>query len=158
MSPTTRHSAFTEKLLETVKEPIVWAPVLAFVLALCNVRIPSIVDHGLLLFGQAASGVALFASGIMLAAYKITIDWTALSLALLKNIVQPALVMVGLLSLGYSAPIVPEAVLTTAIPVMSILIMLAVQYHVLEGRASSALFLSMIGSMFTMGAFIALPQ
>ena len=30
-SPTTRHSAFTEKLLETVKEPIVWAPVFAFV-------------------------------------------------------------------------------------------------------------------------------
>jgi malonate transporter and related proteins len=77
---------------------------------------------------------------------------------LLKNIVQPALVLVGLLSLGYSAPIVPEAVLTTAIPAMPIVIVLAVQYHVLEGRASSALFLSMIGSMFTMGVFIALTQ
>src|ERR1700691_5914388 len=28
--PTTRHSVFTEKLLETVKQPIVWAPLLAF--------------------------------------------------------------------------------------------------------------------------------
>src|SRR5580658_5622057 len=35
-SATTRHSAFIEKLLETVKQPIVWAPVLAFVLVLCN--------------------------------------------------------------------------------------------------------------------------
>ena len=70
---------------------------------LCNVHIPSIVDHGLSLFGQAASGVALFASGIMLAAYKIQIDRTALSLALLKSIVQPALVLVGLRSLGYGA-------------------------------------------------------
>ena len=51
--PTTRHSAFAEKLVETVKEPIVWAPVLAFVLVLCNVRIPSIADHGLSLLGQA---------------------------------------------------------------------------------------------------------
>jgi malonate transporter len=156
--PPTRHSAFTEKLLETVKEPIVWAPLLAFVLVLCNVRIPSIVDHGLSLFGQATSGVALFASGIMLAAYKIRIDWTALSLALLKNIVQPALVLVSLLSLGYGAPIVPEAVLTTAIPVMPIVIVLAVQYHVSEARASSALFLSVIGSIFTMGVFIALTR
>ena len=49
--PTTRHSAFAGKLVETVKEPIVWAPVLAFVLVLCNVRVPSIVDHGLSLFG-----------------------------------------------------------------------------------------------------------
>ena len=154
----TRHSAFTEKLLETVKQPIVWAPVLAFVLVLCNVRVPSIVDHGLSLLGQATSGVALFASGIMLAAYKIQIDRTALSLALLKNIVQPALVLVGLRSLGYGAPIVPEAVLTTAIPSMPIVIVLAVQYHVLEGRASSALFLSVIGSMFTIGVFIALTQ
>jgi malonate transporter and related proteins len=155
---TTRHSAFAEKLLETVKEPIVWAPVLAFVLVLCNVRVPSIVDHGLSLLGQAAGGVALFASGIMLAAYKIEIDLTALSLALLKNLVQPALVLVGLLSLGYGAPIVPEAVLTTAIPVMPITITLAVQYHVSEARASSALFLSVIGSMFTMGVFIALTR
>jgi predicted permease len=154
----TTHSAFTEKLLETVKQPIVWAPVLAFVLVLCNVRVPSIVDHGLSLLGQATSGVALFASGIMLAAYKIQIDRTALSLALLKNIVQPALVLVGLRSLGYGAPIVPEAVLTTAIPSMPIVIVLAVQYHVLEGRASSALFLSVIGSMFTIGVFIALTQ
>jgi malonate transporter and related proteins len=156
--PTTRYSVFAAKLLETVKEPIVWAPVLAFVLVLCNVRIPSIVDHGLSLLGQATGGVALFASGIMLAGYKIEIDLTALSLVLLKNVVQPALVLVGLLSLGYGAPIVPEAVLTTAIPVMPIVIVLAVKYHVLEAPASSALFLSAIGSMFTMGVFIALTR
>jgi len=157
-SPTTRHSAFTENLVETVKEPIIWAPLLAFVLVLCNVHIPSIVDHGLSLFGQATSGVALFASGIMLAAYKISIDWSTVLLVLLKNIVQPALVLTGLLWLGYGAPIVPEAVLTTAIPSMPIVIVLAVQYHVSEARASSALFLSVIGSIFTIGVFIALTQ
>src|SRR5580658_9763978 len=56
--PTTHRSAFAEKLVETVKQPIVWAPVLAFVLVLCNVRIPSIADHGLSLLGQASGGVA----------------------------------------------------------------------------------------------------
>ena len=83
--PTTRHSVFAEKLLETVKEPIVWAPVLAFVLVLCNVRIPSIVDHGLSLLGQATSGVALFASGIMLAAYKIKIDWSSIIVGVVEE-------------------------------------------------------------------------
>ena len=38
------------------------------------------------------------------------------------------------------------------------MIVLTVQYHVLEARASSALFLSVIGSIFTMGVFIALTQ
>jgi malonate transporter len=132
--------------------------VLAFVLVLCNVRIPSIVHHGLSLLGQATGGVALFASGIMLAGYKIEIDLTALSLVLLKNVVQPALVLVGLLLLGYGAPIVPEAVLTSAIRVMPIVIVLAVKYHVLEAPASSALFISVIGSMFTMGVLIALTR
>jgi predicted permease len=49
-------------------------------------------------------------------------------------------------------------VLTTAIPVMPIVIVLAVQYHVREARASSALFLSVIGSIFTIAVFIALTQ
>jgi malonate transporter len=41
---------------------------------------------------------------------------------------------------------------------MPIVIVLAVQYHVREAQASSALFFSVIGSMFTMGIFIALTH
>jgi hypothetical protein len=156
--PTARYSGFGEKLLETAKEPIVWAPVLAFVLVLCDVSIPSLLGHGLSLLGQASGGVALFASGIMLAAYKIKIDWTVLLLVLLKNVIQPGLVLGGLLWLGYGAPLRAEAVLTTAIPTMPIVIVLAVQYHVSELRSSSALFLSLIGSILTMAVFIALTR
>jgi malonate transporter and related proteins len=156
--PTVRYSGFAEKLLETVKEPIVWAPVLAFVLVLSDISIPPLLGHGLSLLGQASGGVALFASGIMLAAYKIKIDGIVLSLVLLKNVFQPALVLGGLLWLGYGAPIVPEAVLTVAIPTMPIVIVLAVQYQVSERRYSSALFLSLVGSIFTMAAFIALTH
>jgi hypothetical protein len=51
----------------------------------------------------------------MLAAYKIKIDWIVALLVLLKNVVQPALVLGGLLWLGYGGPVVARAVLTTAI-------------------------------------------
>jgi predicted permease len=153
-----RYSGFAEKFLETAKGPIVWAPVLAFVLVLWDVRIPPLLSHGLSLLGQASAGVALFASGIMLAAYKIKIDWTVLLLVLLKNVIQPALVLGGLLWLGYGASIRAAAVLTAAIPTMPIVVVLAVQYHVSESRASSALFLSLIGSIFTMAVFIVLTR
>jgi hypothetical protein len=156
--PIPRYWGFTEKLLETVKEPIVWAPVVAFVLVLCDVSIPPLLGHGLSLLGQASGGVALFASGIMLVAYKIKVDWTVLLLVLLKNVIQPALVLGGFVWLGYSATTRAEAVLTTAIPTMPIVIVLAVQYHVSELRSSSALFLSLIGSVFSIAAFIALIQ
>jgi malonate transporter len=156
--PTARYSGFAKKILETFKEPIVWAPVLAFALVLCDVKIPAILGHGLSLLSRASSGVALFASGIMLAAYKIKIDWVVSLLALLKNVVQPALALGGLLWLGYGAPIIREVVLTTAIPTMPIVIVLAVQYQVAETRASSALFLSVLGSIVTIAVFIALTH
>jgi predicted permease len=156
--PTERYSGFSEKLRETFKEPIVWAPLLAFALVLCDVKIPPILGHGLSLLSHASGGVAIFTSGIMLAAYKIKIDWIVALLVLLKNVVQPALVLGGLLWLGYGGPVVARAVLTTAIPTMPIVIVLAVQYQVSEARASSTLFLSVVGSIITMGVFIALTH
>src|SRR5271163_3530636 len=59
-----------DKLLETCKKPLVWAPMLAFAIVLCGFQIPVVVRHSLGLLGQASGGVALFASGIVLAAYK----------------------------------------------------------------------------------------
>jgi len=76
----------------------------------------------------------------------------------LKNIVQPALVLGGLRWVGYGNPIVSEAVLTTAIPTMPIVIMLALQYGIAQTEAASAVFLSVMGSMITMGGFIALTR
>jgi len=63
------HGAFAEKLLETAIQPIVWAPLLAFVVVLCDVSIPQLLRHALSLLGQASGGVALFASGVLPAPY-----------------------------------------------------------------------------------------
>jgi predicted permease len=60
--------------------------------------------------------------------------------------------------LGYGNPIVSEAVVTMAIPAMPIALMLAVQYRVAEAEVASTIFLSVIGSVITMGAFIALTR
>ena len=38
--PTGHYSGFSEKLLETLKQPMVWAPLLAFALVLSDVKIP----------------------------------------------------------------------------------------------------------------------
>ncbi|MEG9437855.1 AEC family transporter [Edaphobacter sp. HDX4] len=146
------------KLAETVKEPIVWAPVLAFIIVLCGLRIPQVVVHAISLLGQASEGVALFACGIVLAAGKIELNKSVLFFVFLKNILQPALVLGGLRWVSYSNPIVGEAVLTTALPAMPIVIMFALQYRIAQAEAASAVFLSMIGAVVTMGIFIALTH
>jgi predicted permease len=146
------------KLAETVKEPIVWAPVLAFVIALSGIGIPQLIIHSLSLLGHAAGGVALFGSGVVLASLTIKVNRHVLFLVFLKNVVQPALVLGGLRWLDYGNPIVSKAVLTTAIPSMPMVIMLAVQYRAAEAEIGSSVFLSVIGSVITMGAFIALTS
>ena len=137
---------------------MVWAPVLAFVFVLSGFRIPELIVHSLFLLGHASGGVALFACGIVLASNKIKVNGYVLFFLFLKNIVQPALVLGGLQWLGYGSPIVSEAVLTTAIPAMPIVIMLALQYRIAQAEAASAVFLSVIGSVITMGVFIALTR
>jgi malonate transporter and related proteins len=156
--PASHGSVLAAKLAETVKEPIVWVPVLAFVIVLSGARIPPLIAHSLSMLGHASGGVALFASGIVLASGTIKINRCVLFVVFLKNIVQPALVLGGLRWLGYGNPIVSKAVLTTAIPAMPMVIMLAVQYRVAEAEAASAVFLSVIGSVITMGGFIALTS
>ena len=61
-------------------------------------------------------------------------------LVLLKNVVQPALVLCGLRWLGYGHPLLREAVLMMTIPAMPIVAMLALQYRVAEALAASSVF------------------
>ena len=151
-------SVLAAKLAETVKQPIVWVPVLAFGIVLSGASIPQLIGHSLSLLGHASGGVALFGSGIVLASCTIKVNGHVLFLVFLKNIVQPALVLGCLRWLDYGNPIVSKAVLTTAIPSMPMVILLAVQYRAAEAEIASAVFLSVIGSVITMAAFIALTS
>jgi hypothetical protein len=56
---------------------------------------------------------------------------------------------------GYTNPILGQAVLTTALPSVALIVMLSVQYRVAAREAASALFLSTMISFLTMSAFIA---
>jgi len=96
---------------------------------------PQLIVHSLSLLGQASGGVALFACGIVLASGKIKINRYVWFFVFLKNIVQPAMVLGVLRWIGYAKPIVSEATLTTAIPAMPIVIMLALQYRIAQAEA-----------------------
>src|SRR4029077_12739883 len=146
------------KLAETVKQPMVWAPILAFMLVLSGFRIPQLIVHSLSLLGNASGGVALFASGIVLASGKIKANSHVFLFLFRKTFLQPALVLGGLRWAGYGNPIVSEAVLATAIPTMPIVIMFALQYRIAQDEAASAVFLSVIGSVFYIGGFLALTS
>lgn len=158
VAPQSRYGVLALTLAKTLKQPIVWAPLAAFVIVLLGIRTPPLLIHSLSLLGQASGGVALFASGIILASSSITLSKPVLTWVALKNVAQPALVLVTLRWLAYHNPVLREAVLTTAIPTMPIVIMLATQHQTAQAEAASAVFLSSVSSLITMGAFIALTS
>jgi len=145
-------------VLNAIKQPVVWLPLLGFATVLLGVTVPKLIADSLQLLGDTSSGVALFSAGIILAGYAITISGRILFLVFVKNILQPALVWGGLLALGYKNPLFGEATVTAALPMMVLLVMLSVQYRVGEKEAAPALFVSIIASLVTTSFFIYLTS
>ena len=116
--------------------------------------LPKVIDDSLGLLGHSSAGVALFTSGIILAGYRIMLTKPVLILVLIKNVLQPALVCGGMLALGYGSPILGQTVITTALPPVAVVVMLAVQYRVAIPETASALLISTFASVLTMSAFI----
>jgi malonate transporter len=144
----------TEPVADAVREPVVWAPLLALAMVLFNVHFPKIVESSFLLLGHSTGGVALFASGIVLYSRRVALDLKVSISVLARNIVIPG-VMWGLMVLvGMNGQAMREVVLTLAIPTASIIVIFAVQYHAAEQEMASTLFFSTIFSVATMGGFI----
>ena len=77
-------------LVNAVKAPFVWAPLLAVALVFLGVSVPPLVDSALSLIGQATGGVALFVAGLMIAAHKVIFNLEVGANTVLKMLVQPA--------------------------------------------------------------------
>ncbi|ODR98905.1 hypothetical protein AUC68_06950 [Methyloceanibacter methanicus] len=149
-----QEAGIARTLLGSLKQPIVWLPGAGFVLVLLGLDLPEVVDHSMSLLGHASSGVALFASGIILASYKVTVTWPVAILVFIKNVLQPAVVCLGMLALGYGQPLLGQTVVTTALPAVALVVMLAVQYRTAIPEAASALLISTFGSLLTISLFI----
>lgn len=146
--------SFKDHVIHALREPVVWAPILALVLVLLDLHFPAYVQDLLMLLGRATGGVALFASGIVLYSRHVAVNLTVGASVIARNILVPA-AMWGLMVLaGMSAETVREVVLTLAIPTASIAVILAVQYQAAEQEMASTLFFSTIFSVITMGSFI----
>lgn len=61
-------------IIRALKQPYVWAPVIALVLLLFGIRVPALISAMLNLIGQTTSGVSLFVSGLLLAAYSLRLN------------------------------------------------------------------------------------
>jgi predicted permease len=143
-----------DHILQALKQPVVWAPVLAVILVFAGVEIPATLDKSLALLGQATGGLALFAAGIVLYSRKIKFSTATIVSVIARNLIMPGIFLAVLWGIHFPVEQLRQIVLTMAIPTGPIVIIIAMQFKRGEQEMASTMALSMIASIVTMGGFI----
>ncbi len=68
-----QHISFGARVVNAIKQPVVWSPVIALIIVLADIHIPQTISMSLGLLGKASGGLALFAAGIVLYTRSIVI-------------------------------------------------------------------------------------
>ncbi len=147
-----------KSVTDSLKQPFVWAPLLALILVLLGVSVPSEIDNMLALIGSATTGVALFVSGIIIAAFRITISVETVGNALVKALVQPAIMALLATALVIAQPLRTEAIIICTLATAVICPMIAVRYQVYEAQAASTFLLSTVAMVVVVPLAITLTR
>lgn len=143
-----------KSIVNAFRKPVVWAPILAFILLLFGFDMPKMLKGSFLLLGQATGGVALFAVGAVLYSQKVSVSLPVVVNVLAKNIALPAIILLAMIALAVPGAERGITTVTLAIPTASIAVIFAVDYKCGEKEMASTLFFSTILSIITMGGFI----
>jgi len=136
-------------LVSAMKEPVVWAPVLATALVLLGIRVPAELDPSFKLIAQANSGVAVFAAGLTLAAHKFEFSKEIVYNTFLKLILMPlALLLVGL-AFNMGSIELQMMVLAGALPPAFSGIIIASRFNVYTRTGTASLAVSIVGFIIT---------
>jgi predicted permease len=159
-------------LLGVVKNPMPWAILLGTVFSAFQIDLPGPVDKTVALLGDAASPVALFTIGAVLArSQKIAhhaqhgpLTWQDyVPVALIKLLLHPILVLVvGLAAISMGVPIDAFAlkvmVLVAALPSASNVAMLSERFGADNGRIARIILVSTAAAFLTFSGTVALLQ
>lgn len=149
-----QHTSVGANLLGAIKKPVVWAPILAFIIVLCGGQLSPAWAKNFTVLGSATGGLALFSSGIILFTKRPKLSLPVWVNSLAKDIVLPAVMFVIMLAAHTPTSILNMSLMAISIPTAAIATIFASQYHTAEQEMASTLFLSTILSVVTMGFII----
>ena len=155
--PAAMATVVRDSILHAVKQPYVWAPIVGLMLVLMGVQVPSLIDAMLNLIGQTTSGVSLFVSGLLLAAYSLKMNGVVTINAILKSAVQPALMLALVGLAGIPNPLARAGVVAVALPSAVIAPMLAGRYGTYQAEAGSTMILTVVLMMVVVPVFMLVP-
>ncbi len=132
-------------LLSAMKEPVVWAPILAVALVVIGIKVPPSFDPSFELIAKANSSVAVFAAGLTLAAYKIELDWEIAYNTAFKLILMPAVFLIAGWACGLDSEILQMLVLSVTLPPAFSGIIIASRFQVYTRTGTSSLAVCVLG-------------
>lgn len=149
------HGPIRHAIGHALTRPIVLAPIAGTLCSLLGIPLPVVAIASFRLIGQAAGGMALFVTGLILSAQQFRLRWNVALATVTTNILQPLLAW-GIASL-LTAPkeITHVAVLMAALPSGFFGILFGANYGRTSEDAGSAVIASTLASMFTLAMAIA---
>ena len=132
-------SLIVQSLVNTLKKPMVWAPLIGVALVLAGARVPPLLDNMLMLIGSSTSGASIFLAGLIIAAYEIRLNREVIANALVKMVAQPLLMVLLVAALKVGSPLAGEGIVVCAIPTAVFAPLLAPRYRIYEVESSSTL-------------------
>lgn len=143
-----------DAILSSLKQPVVWAPILAVLFVLIGIKVPTQIDPTFQLLAQANSSVAVFAAGLTLAAYKFELDWEIAYNTFFKLVVMPAIFLVVGLTFNLSSLTLQMLVLGVALPPAFSGVIISGKYNIYTRQATSSLAVSVIGFIIAAPAWV----
>jgi malonate transporter and related proteins len=142
--------AVLQAIGRSLRKPIVLGPLVGIVFCLLGIPLAEPLRRSFQLIGQAAAGVALFLTGLILSAQRIEVNPNVLSGALLKNVVHPFFVVGLILVLPMSRDTTRVALLLCALPSGFFGVLFGLRYGLDSPVAGSTLIVSSLASVVTL--------
>jgi malonate transporter and related proteins len=133
----------------SLRKPVVLAPLAGVAFCLLDISLAEALRRSFQLIGQAAGGVALFLTGLILSAQRIKLGPNVLSGTLLKNVIQPLLAVGLILALPMDRDTARAALLLCALPSGSFGVLFGLRYGLDSPVAGSTLVVSTLASVVT---------
>lgn len=142
--PPKKHQSAWIPVLNALKQPVAWAPILAVILVVCGLHWPAWLSPSFNLIAKANASMAVFSAGITLSAIKFTINWQVILGSILKMVMMPAVILIMGLLVHMNPENLKMLIVACALPPAFSGIIIADEYDTYVATGTSSLTLSMI--------------
>lgn len=148
------HVGIGERIKQTLKKPLVFSALSAFILALCGLKMPEQLANTFTTLGKSSGGLAMFATGIILYTRDLKLTKQIALNTVLKNIAVPTIIWGIMLLCNVPSNVIRIAVVTLAIPTATMPTSLAIRYKSGESEMAATQFYTTILAIITLSVFM----